>query len=99
MHVITRKKLLSAAGVHPDAAIPLDVWCRIAKRAKWASFADLRKTWSSADIFQRCTVFNIKGNKYRLIAWIDYRTKRIFVRNVLTHADYSKEGWKNDCSG
>ena len=45
------------------------------------------------------TIFNIKGNKYRLVVWIDYRTKRVFIRNVMSHADYLKGAWKNDCTG
>ena len=44
-------------------------------------------------------MFNIKGNTYRLIAWIDYRSQKVFIRHILTHAEYDKEEWKNDCSG
>lgn len=98
MRVISREKLKQAANVHAELAPSLDAWYRIAKKAEWASMADLRATWSSADIFGECTIFNIKGNKYRLIAWINYQTKKIFIRNVLTHAAYTKGGWKSDCS-
>ena len=98
MRVISRKKLKQAASLHAELATSLDAWYRIAKKAEWASMADLRVTWSSADIFGECTIFNIKGNKYRLIAWINYRTKKIFIRSVLTHAEYTKGGWKSDCS-
>jgi mRNA interferase HigB len=97
MHVITRKRLKEAATAYRDTATPLDGWFRVTKKAKWESLADVRKVWASADIFGTCTIFNIKGNKYRLIVWIDYRSKRVFIRRVLTHADYSKEGWKSDC--
>jgi mRNA interferase HigB len=84
--------------VHAEASASLDAWYRIARKAAWKSLADVRITWSSADIFGECTIFNIKGNKYRLIAWINYRTKKIFIRHVLTHAEYTKGGWKYDCS-
>jgi mRNA interferase HigB len=97
--VISRRKLKEAAHKHADAAVSLDAWYRVAKAAKWKSLAELRLTWSSADIYGDCTIFNIKGNKFRLIAWVSYPTQKVFIRHVLTHAEYSKEGWKSDCSG
>lgn len=99
MRVISRKKLKQAASAHAEVTSSLDAWYRIAKKAEWKSLADVRITWSSADIFGNCTIFNIKGNKYRLIAWINYQTKKIFIPRVLTHAEYTKGEWKNDCSG
>lgn len=94
MHVISRKKLLEASERHADLAVALDVWYRIAKKAEWKSLVDVKRVFPSADAVKQFTVFNIKGNAYRLIAEINYRTGRIFVRHVLTHAEYSKEGWK-----
>ena len=93
MHVISRKKLLEAAERHRDLAGPLDVWYRIAKRAEWRSLTDVRRVFPTADAAGRFTVFNIKGNAYRLIAEINYRTQKIFLRHVLTHAEYSKGNW------
>jgi mRNA interferase HigB len=92
MHVITRKRLKEAATTYRETAAPLDGWFRIARKAKWNSLADVRKAWASADIFGTCTIFNIKGNKYRLIVWIDYRSKRVFIRHVLTHAALLRGG-------
>ena len=94
MHIISRKKLLEAARSHRDLSAPLDVWYRIAKRAGWRSLAEVRLTFPSADAVDQFTVFNIKGNAYRLITEINYRTGRIFLRDVLAHAEYSKGGWK-----
>jgi len=94
MHVISRKRLKEAAQKHSDLAAPLDVWYRIAKKAKWTSLADVRNTWASTDLVERYTVFNIKGNDYRLIAEINFQTGRVFVRNVLTHAEYDRGRWK-----
>jgi mRNA interferase HigB len=45
---------------------------------------------------QNFTVFDIGGNKYRLITYIDYEKNKIFIRNILTHAEYDKEQWKKD---
>ena len=94
MHVISRKRLLEAAERHRELAAPLDVWYRIAKRAVWRSLDDVRRAFASADGAGRYTVFNIKGNSFRLIAEINYRSGRVFVRHVLTHAEYDNEKWK-----
>lgn len=94
MHVISRKRLREAAAKHRDLAAPLDVWYRIAKKAEWKSLREVRATWSSADSVGRYTVFNIKGNDYRLIAEINYQTGRVFIRHALTHDEYSRGRWK-----
>ena len=99
MRIISRKKLIEAAQQHADLDAPLDAWYKITKQASWESIVDVRRTFSSADAVENCTVFNIKGNGYRLIAWISYETQKVFIRQVLTHAEYTKEGWKNDCRG
>jgi mRNA interferase HigB len=95
MHVISRKKLKEAAGRHADIHSPLDAWFRIAKKAQWKSLADVRKTFSTADAVGKWTVFNIKGNRYRLIAEINYIFGRLYVRHVLTHSEYDRGGWKS----
>ena len=94
LHVISRKKLKEAASLHSDLEGPLDVWFRIAKRATWQTLAEVRSTLASADAVGKWTVFNIKGNKYRLITEVNYRFQRIYVRHVLTHAEYDGEDWK-----
>jgi mRNA interferase HigB len=94
MHVISRKRLKEAATRHRDLEGPLDAWFRIAKKASWGNLADVRKTLSTADAAGKWTVFNIKGNQYRLITEINYVFARIYVRHVLTHADYDRGGWK-----
>jgi mRNA interferase HigB len=94
LHIISRKKLKEAATRHGDVEAPLDVWFRIAKRASWQNLADVRKTFASADLVNRSTVFNIKGNRYRLITQINYKFQRVYIRHVLTHAEYDREVWK-----
>jgi mRNA interferase HigB len=94
LHVITRKKLLDAAKTHGDLAEPLDAWYRIAKKSQWKSLVDVRRVCPTADGVEEFTVFNIKGNADQLITEINYRTGRVFLRHVLTHAEYSKGAWK-----
>ncbi len=94
MHVISRKKLLEAAEEHGDLEKPLDAWYRVAKKAEWKNLMEVRQMFPTADAAEEFSVFNIKGNAYRLITEINYQTGRIFLRHVLTHAEYSKGGWK-----
>lgn len=94
MHVISRKKLLEAANEHAGLGGPLDVWYRIARKARWTSLMEVRQVFPSADAVGKFTVFNIKRNAFRLITEINYHTGKVFPRHVLTHAAYSKEGWK-----
>ena len=94
MHVITRKRLLEFSEKFPDAGEPLDRWYRIVKRTDFKSLAGLRKTFPHADQVGRLIVFNIGGNKYRLITYIVFSRKRIYIRNVLTHSEYDKGKWK-----
>lgn len=72
----------------------LDAWFRIAKRAIWQDLTDVRRTFASADAVERWTVFNVRGNKYRLITEINYRFRRGYIRHLLTHAEYDRERWK-----
>jgi mRNA interferase HigB len=94
MHVISRKKLKEAALRRGDLEGPLDAWFRIVKRASWGNLAGVRETFSTADAVGKRTVFNIKGDHYRLIAEINYRFGRFYIRHVLTHAEYDRGGWK-----
>jgi mRNA interferase HigB len=94
VRVISKPAILQFSERHRDALVPLLNWYRITKRANWGSLADVRKDFAHADIVGRRTVFNIHGNSYRLIARVNYRTKRVFVLHILTHVEYGKGDWK-----
>ena len=95
MHIITRKRLLEFAKKHPDCSTALESWYRIAKHTDFNSFADLKQTFPADDKVDRFTVFNIGGNKVRLIAAVHYNTQKIYIRHVLTHREYDKDKWKD----
>ena len=82
------------ARTHPDARTPLNAWFTIVRKTDYTSFANLRVTFPSADQVSRFTVFNIGGNKFRLIAAIHYNRKKIYIRQVLTHAEYDRGAWR-----
>jgi mRNA interferase HigB len=94
MHIINRKSLLLFSAIHADVEAPVDTWYRATKTAQWRNLTELKLIFPSADLVGSYTVFNIKGNHYRLIAEINYRSGTVFVRHILTHADYDKGKWK-----
>ena len=94
MHVITRKRLIEFAEKHPDCSTALESWYRIVRRTDFNSFIELRQAFPSADNVGNLTVFNIGGNKARLIAAIHYNTHRIYIRHILTHKEYDRGSWR-----
>lgn len=95
VRVISRKAIMGFGRVHRDVQGPLDAWYRTVLRARWKSLAQARMDFPHADIVGERTVFNIGGNKYRLIARVNYRTQKVFILAVLTHVDYDKDAWKS----
>jgi len=99
---ITRKEQVEQwANEYPDAATSLRRWYSIARMAQWQSITDLRRNFPHADMVKTgkgkvATVFNIAGNKYRLIAAIHYNARRIYTLRFLTHAQYDKDTWKDE---
>ena len=98
MRIISKSRLREFWRKHPDAEAPLMEWYKVAGKADWASFAEVRATFRSADSYCDCVIFDIKGNHYRLITIILYPVRHVYVRYVLTHAEYDRERWKNDCN-
>lgn len=94
MHVITRRRLKEFSVRHPEADASLRVWYAIVSRTNFASFAELKRIFRSADKVGEFTVFNIGGNKFRLIAAVHYNRRKIYIRHVLTHAEYDRGKWK-----
>lgn len=94
MHVITRKRLNEFAEKYPEMSNALANWYSLAKRNNFSNFAELKAKFPSVDKVGKLTVFNIHGNKVRLIAAIHYNRNRIYIRAVLTHAEYDEGKWK-----
>lgn len=85
---------------YPDAATALQAWYGVARKATWKSLQDVRRVYPHADLVSvgsgnKVTVFNVGGNKYRLIAAIHYNAQRLYVLRLLTHAEYSRGFWKD----
>jgi mRNA interferase HigB len=94
MRVIKRGALIQFWQQHPDARASLESWYAVVSRAAWNTPADMKTVYATADLVGRRTVFNIAGNKYRLIARINYRAQLVFVLYILTHSEYDLGNWK-----
>jgi mRNA interferase HigB len=94
MHIITRKRLNDFAERLPEASSALVHWYVEMKRRNFTSLAEMRAVFPSADQVGKLTVFNIGGNKARLIAAIHYNRRRVYIRAVLTHREYDEGKWK-----
>jgi mRNA interferase HigB len=92
--VIAKSAWRPAVAADPALEGPISSWYAVAKNASWKSLTEVRRTYPHADFVDPYTVFNIKGNAYRLIVKIEYRWQMIFVKHLLTHAEYSRGGWK-----
>jgi mRNA interferase HigB len=93
MHMISRRRLREFGANHADSVEPLDRGYRIAKRATWANFAEVRSDFGSADQIGDFTIFNIGGNKYRLVVSIYYSNQVLLVRSIYKHKEYDDLGF------
>ena len=95
----TRLKQFWETARHPDAEGPLRAWYTHVnnRTVSWQSWADVRGSFASASIVGDCVVFNIGGNKYRLVTRIRYATQKVFVLKVMAHREYDLGKWKDEC--
>jgi mRNA interferase HigB len=94
MRIIKRGALEQFWLRHADAKASLEAWYGVVRKANWKNPAELEQVYRNADVVGRRTIFNIAGNKYRLIARVNYQSQRVFVLYLLTHAEYDKGAWK-----
>ncbi len=94
MHIISRKALRKFWEQYPDSQNTLTRWFKIVQQTNFDSFDALRATFPSADKVGELIVFNIGGNKYRLITSIHFNRRKVYIRAVLTHSEYNRGVWK-----
>jgi mRNA interferase HigB len=94
VRVLSRRRLREFWEGHRDAETPLDAWHRLAEKADWRKFADVKADYATADLVGPFVVINIGGNKYRLILEVFFESGVILVRHVLTHEEYDRGLWK-----
>jgi len=96
MRVVSRKAIREAAARHSEWGASLHAWFKVAKNADWESFADVRKSWKNSDVVGRFVVFDISHNRCRLITTVKYKWKMIYIRHILSHAEYDEKGWQKE---
>ena len=96
MHLIAISRLREDAAKFSDVLVQIEDWNEIVKIATWQNLLEVQQTYALAEAVGNFTVFNIKGNRYRLIVSIDYSKQIIYFKYFLTHAEYNKDNWKND---
>ena len=96
MRLIAVKILRNEACRYPDAKKAVETWYLVVKNAAWSNLEDVREVYRDAESVGNFTIFNIKGNNYRLIVGINYVKQRAYFKFFLTHAEYDKDYWKND---
>ncbi|MEY3401868.1 MAG: hypothetical protein RLZZ86_1483 [Cyanobacteriota bacterium] len=95
MHVISRKVLRQFWQEYPDSETALIRWLKIIESVSFQSFEELRSVFPNADLVTNLIVFNIGGNKYRLLASIHFNRQKVYIRYILTHSEYDKDRWKS----
>jgi mRNA interferase HigB len=101
LRIIKEAFLIDAAPRHASAAKHLEVWRKLVRAADWQHFAEMRRTFPDADIVEvesgrNVIVFNIRGNEFRLIAAIHFNRQIVYTLRFMTHAEYSKDRWKDE---
>jgi mRNA interferase HigB len=101
MRVISKSRL-KAFWERPsceDSESPLRAWYTHVsnKNVAWQNWSDVKASFGNADLVGNCVVFNIGGNKYRLIARILYPSQKVFILKVMTHKEYDQDKWKDEC--
>jgi mRNA interferase HigB len=94
MKLISNRALRAFSAIHPQAHGPLQAWRHVIEHNTFSNFAALKQTFRSMDKVGDRYVFNIGGNKYRLIATVAYSIQTVWIKHVLTHAEYDEGEWK-----
>lgn len=97
MRIISRKAFRKFSEKHPESESTFDDFYGKIKRCEAQNLAELRQIFPSADSVGDCIVLNVGGNNYRVIIHIDYEVQTMWIRFVLTHAEYDRDRWKDDC--
>lgn len=94
MRIISKKPIREFWQCHPESKSALEEWFHKVSQLSAKSFVELRNTFNSADYVEGYTVFDVGGNKYRIATVVHYDKQRLYVRQVMTHAEYDKNYWR-----
>jgi mRNA interferase HigB len=90
VHVITQRRLIEFWKKYPAAKSPLTSWYKATIKAQWKNFADVKRTFNSADYVDPFVIFDVGGNNFRIVAKVEYRFSKVFIAHVFSHAEYDR---------
>ena len=90
MRIVSKRRIREFGKRFPKAVQPLNHWANAVRTAAWKTPGALKAAFGSADFVGDLTVFNMGGNKYRLIAFVHYRRQIVYIKNILTHEEYGR---------
>ena len=96
MRIVSRKAIRKASAEHGEWGASLNAWYKITKTADWKNFTDVRNSWKNSDVVGPFVVFDISHNRRRLIATIKYKWRMVYIRRILSHAEYDEKGWQRE---
>ena len=101
MRIIAEGTIRQWASDHARAAASLRQWIKVVRPVRWRSFSEMRQTFPSADLVtvkseRKVVVFNVGGHGFRLVCAVHFNTEMVFALRFLSHAEYSKETWKDE---
>ena len=92
MRVISNKALVDFASLHPEARVSLQAWRKLVESRDFHNFAELKATLRATDKVDDFCVFNVGGNKFRIVAAVSFSYQKLYIRHVFTHKEY--DSWK-----
>jgi mRNA interferase HigB len=93
LNVISKRELVKLIAKHPQGETELLAWYKVARGSDWGGLLDVRRNFPSSDLVGMVLIFNILGNQLRLITVASWRSRRIYVKALLTHKQYDKKEW------
>ena len=93
MRIVSRKAIREATAIHGEWGASLNAWYKITRGADWNTFADVRNSWKNSDVVGRFVIFDVSHNRCRLIATINYKWRMVYIRRILSHAEYDRKDW------
>ena len=92
MRVVSNKAPVEFATQHPEVGVLLQIWRKTIEAGSFANFAAIKRAFNATDKVGDFYVFDIGGNKFRLIAAVHFNVQKLYVRHIFTHEEYDK--WK-----
>ena len=94
MRIVNLNAIREATAKHSEWGASLNAWHKVTKNGDWKSFAEVRSSWKNSDVVGRFVVFDISHNRCRLIATIKYKWRMVYIRRILSHAEYDEKEWQ-----